>query len=413
MTVGDVAVAYVKLALSLGEIDPAYVDAYYGPADWRDEARREGKGPAQIEQDAQSLIVALDKAPEDSSTADPALRKLRVRFLKNQLGGLTARAAILRGQKFTFDDEARALYDVTPPHRADSEFDPILKQLDALLPAGKGSLPERYQAFAATHALPPARLEAVLRAAVAYLQLRGSARLGLPKHERVEVQSRSAQPWTAHSWYQGKGFSTVAIDTDRPVDLYSLLQLAMRESYPGHHARNVLLERDLVDKLGWPEYQVYSIYSPQAFVADGLAEMGSDLMFNDEQRLAFERELFDIAKFDQRQLWSYDRISRLVRLLREEEIDAARQYLEGDKTADETLERLQKYTLVSAEQARQRLAYFDQFRSKVITSSYGEDMIRQYVEAYGDRQPGSDRQWQAFLRLLGTPRIATDLSEDQ
>ena len=31
---------YVKLVLALGQHDPDYVDAYYGPADWRTEAER-------------------------------------------------------------------------------------------------------------------------------------------------------------------------------------------------------------------------------------------------------------------------------------------------------------------------------------------------------------------------------------
>ena len=30
---------YVRLVLALGQHDPDYVDAYYGPAEWRTEAR--------------------------------------------------------------------------------------------------------------------------------------------------------------------------------------------------------------------------------------------------------------------------------------------------------------------------------------------------------------------------------------
>ena len=32
----DAAERYVKLVLALGEHDPDYVDAYYGPPEWRD-----------------------------------------------------------------------------------------------------------------------------------------------------------------------------------------------------------------------------------------------------------------------------------------------------------------------------------------------------------------------------------------
>ena len=31
----DLAAAYVKLVLAVGQHDPDYVDAYYGPQEWR------------------------------------------------------------------------------------------------------------------------------------------------------------------------------------------------------------------------------------------------------------------------------------------------------------------------------------------------------------------------------------------
>ncbi|MDH4126321.1 MAG: hypothetical protein OEW64_08260 [Gammaproteobacteria bacterium] len=34
---------YVKLALALGQHDPDYVDAYFGPKEWRDDARESAK----------------------------------------------------------------------------------------------------------------------------------------------------------------------------------------------------------------------------------------------------------------------------------------------------------------------------------------------------------------------------------
>ena len=35
-----VAESYVKLVLALGQHDAAYVDAYYGPPEWKSEAER-------------------------------------------------------------------------------------------------------------------------------------------------------------------------------------------------------------------------------------------------------------------------------------------------------------------------------------------------------------------------------------
>ena len=36
----DVAERYVRLVLALGQHDPDYVDAFYGPADWKTEAEQ-------------------------------------------------------------------------------------------------------------------------------------------------------------------------------------------------------------------------------------------------------------------------------------------------------------------------------------------------------------------------------------
>ena len=38
MPMNTVAERYVKLVLAMGQHDPAYVDAYYGPPEWKAEA---------------------------------------------------------------------------------------------------------------------------------------------------------------------------------------------------------------------------------------------------------------------------------------------------------------------------------------------------------------------------------------
>ena len=63
VTMNDVAIDYVKLVLALGERDPGYVDAYYGPAEWREQARRDAVPTADIGSQAQHLITALDALP--------------------------------------------------------------------------------------------------------------------------------------------------------------------------------------------------------------------------------------------------------------------------------------------------------------------------------------------------------------
>jgi len=45
----NIAEAFVKLALAAGQHDPAFVDAYNGPAEWADEAAAQARSLADLE----------------------------------------------------------------------------------------------------------------------------------------------------------------------------------------------------------------------------------------------------------------------------------------------------------------------------------------------------------------------------
>ena len=59
------ATEYVKLVLATGEHDASYVDAYYGPSQWRDEAREEAMTLPEISRRAQQLINDLPVAARE------------------------------------------------------------------------------------------------------------------------------------------------------------------------------------------------------------------------------------------------------------------------------------------------------------------------------------------------------------
>ena len=47
-----IAERYVKLVLAMGQHDPAYVDAYYGPPEWKAEAEKTKRPLPDIDADA-------------------------------------------------------------------------------------------------------------------------------------------------------------------------------------------------------------------------------------------------------------------------------------------------------------------------------------------------------------------------
>ena len=103
----DVAERYVRLVLAVGLHDADYVDAYYGPPEWRTVEDRRARRLAEIDAEA-SALLASSRLAVRRADAD-ALKLLRRRYLTPQLESLRARLAMLRGERLTFDEESRAL----------------------------------------------------------------------------------------------------------------------------------------------------------------------------------------------------------------------------------------------------------------------------------------------------------------
>ena len=128
----------------LGQHDPDYVDAFYGPAEWKTQAEKEKKSLDAIGAEAAELSATLAKTPDAATSGDEML-KLRREYLQKQVAALAARVRMLKGEKLKFDDESRALYDaVAPTYRQsgsdpDSHFDQIIAQLEKKIP-GNGPL---------------------------------------------------------------------------------------------------------------------------------------------------------------------------------------------------------------------------------------------------------------------------------
>src|SRR5688572_26507932 len=76
-----VARDYVRMQLEIGERDEGYVDAYYGPADWREAAHAGPRTVAQLVEAAEALQARIAALPVP---ADP-LEARRRAFLVAQL----------------------------------------------------------------------------------------------------------------------------------------------------------------------------------------------------------------------------------------------------------------------------------------------------------------------------------------
>ena len=399
-----IAESYVKLVLGVGEHDANYVDAYYGPPEWREQVKGEKPALDTLAARADRLLAAL--RPLNVSAAD-TLVQLRKQYLERQLASARAYIDMLRGQKLKFDEESKALYDAVAPSFPEAHFQELLDSLHKALP-GTGPVPARLERYKRAFVIPPARLDTVFRAAIQEARKRTAAQLQLPANEQFVLEYVKDKPWSGYNWYQGNARSLIQINTDLPIFIDRAIDLAAHEGYPGHHVYNALLEQSLVRGRGWPEFSVYPLFSPQSLIAEGSANYGIEVAFPGEERVNFEKTvLYPLAGLDSSKAEQYDRIGQLVGQLSYAGNEAARKYLNGEITADSAAHWLTTYALMEPERARQRVRFIDTYRSYVINYNYGKDLVGDYVQ----KRAGQDAagRWREFGALLSSPRLPSGL----
>src|SRR3954452_23514340 len=402
-----IAEHYVKLALAVGVHDADYVDAYYGPPEWRTDAAARKQPLATIRGEAEALIA--DLAAHPARADEDEMARLRHRYLARQLQATVARIDLLSGRKMKFDEESKALYDAVAPTHDAAFFQGLLDHLAAAVP-GDGALAKRIEAFRQGFVIPRERLDAVFTAALAECLRRTLEHVALPPEETFRVEYVTGKSWSGYNWYQGNFHSVIQVNTDLPIFIDRAIDLACHEGYPGHHVYNVLLEKHLVRDRGWVELSVYPLFSPQSLIAEGTANFGIEVASPGNDRVQFERTvLFPLAGLDAARAAEYYEVQALVDQLSYAGNEAARRYINKQIDAAQAAGWLERYALMSHDRAMQRVRFFDQYRSYVINYNLGKDLIRRYIESRGGTATAPEKRWAEFERLLSSPRLPSEL----
>jgi hypothetical protein len=399
---------YVRLVLAMGQHDADYVDAYYGPPEWRTEVDAQKIPLAEITSRAAALAEEIADAAPPASADE--LTRLRHDYLARQLEALRARAAMLTGTRLSFDEESQALYDAVAPTHTEAEFASVLAALEAKLP-GTGPLVDRYDEFRKQFVIAPDRLDAVFKAAIDGCRSRTLQHIQLPPGESFTVEYVTGKSWSGYNWYQGNYRSLIQVNTDLPIYIDRAIDLACHEGYPGHHVYNVLLEKNLVRDRGWVEFSVYPLFSPQSLIAEGTANFGIEVAFPRIDRLEFERRvLFPAAQLKSEMAAAYYDVLALVERLSYAGNEAARRYLNGQIDARAAADWLERYGLYSRPRADQRVRFIDQYRSYVINYNLGKDMVAAHVEGRGGTPDNPAKRWDEFATLISSPRLPSGLT---
>lgn len=406
----QLAEQYVKLILKLGQFDPDYVDAYYGPEEWKPGSTFSADSTALKHLDAETDAL-LDSMEAFGKYDADEMQSLRFRFLAKELLAVKTKIYMLEGGKLSFDQESKALYDAEAPHITEDYFQKILNELDKILP-GNGNVTERLESFREQFIIPKDKLDKVFTAAITECRNRTLDHIKLPPNENFRVEYVNDKPWSGYNWYKGNSYSVIQVNTDLPVYIDRAVDLAAHEGYPGHHVYNSLLEKNLVRQRGWVEFSVYPLFSPQSLIAEGTANFGIEMAFPGDSRIKFEKEvLFPAAGLDSSQADEYYHVLKLLDTLNYAGNEAARNYLDSIWTKTEAVNWMQKYELMSKDRAEKRISFIDKYRSYVINYNLGKDIVKEYVERKGGTVDNTSKRWEIFEYLLSTPQTPSGLQQ--
>jgi len=405
LKMNSIAEDYLKLVLNIGQYDANFVDAYYGPEEWRSglktDLQFDSTAYNKLSSETDELLNQLESLSDYKATE---LETLRFRYLYKQLLACKTYINMLNGIVLPFDMETKALYDAEAPVHNDEYFQDAITELDKILP-GKGDVAKRLNDFKMKFVIPADKLKEVFDAAIKECRMRTLNFIKLPEKESFKVEYVKDKPWGAYNWYKGNYFSLIEVNTDLPVFIDRAIDLAAHEGYPGHHVYNTLLEQNLSNGRNWAEFTVYALFSPQSLIAEGTANYGIAMAFPGDERIKFEKEiLFPIAGINPDDADLYYKVIDLQKSFSYAGNEAARNYLDEKWNREQTVEWLQKNSLRTKESADKYVSFIETYRSYVINYNLGYDIVKNYIESNGGTINNLKKRWELFEYLLSTPQ---------
>ncbi len=376
--------AYVQLGLRLGRHVDGLVDAYYGPAELKEQVDAEPLAdPAELVAQGEALLAELEDG-----------------WLRDQTLGLRTYAGRLAGEEISYSDEVERCYGVRPRRRGREAYAAAHERLDELLP-GTGPLSERYQAWRSDATVPVELVVPLVQEAAAELRTVTARLVELPEGEQLVVDGVHDEPWWAFNYYLGGLRSRVVVNLDVPTTCRECVHLAGHEVYPGHHTEHALKEELLVRRQGKVEETIQLVPTPAALVGEGIAETGPDLVMDDDLRGRLVAAI-------RRHGLEYDAehaeaVADARRALRPVSLDAALMIHEDGASVEEAEAYVRQWALATPDEAAHSVRFVvdPTWRAYVVNYSAGRDLCEAWVGGEPDR----------FVRLLTEQIRVGDLLE--
>jgi hypothetical protein len=381
---------FVRLALAINEHLPGYIDSYFGPSEWAEEAQKAGKLPLPgLTQQTDQLAMNVSQAKEwDEQRKD---------FLTRQISAMQMSLRLLAGENVSLAQEAQALYDVQPVWKDEAYFMEYQNWLDEILPKGS-SLKERLENWQTSLEIPVDKVSELLPYITGTLRELTHRKFSLPEEESFVVEFVSDQPWMAYNRYLGEYKSRIEINIDMPIRVDGLAITIAHEGYPGHHTELCMKEAKLIRQMDDQEQLVTLINSPSSVIAEGIATSALETVLTDAELEDWYREEIlpraDMTHVDAKQIMEITRAERKMRHLWG---NAAFMLHDQKKSTDEIVSYLQKYEMSTEKEAKRAIQFISGplDRSYIFTYTAGYDLLEELF-LIADRDT-------YFARLLEEP----------
>ncbi len=405
----QVAEEYVRLGLNIGQYDPDFVDAYYGPDSLKPTSPKLPVFPKYVFLNEVSKLLNKLESFESADKHDTI--GMRAAFMRYQLTAFSRRIKIFAGERKSFDEESKDLFGVTAPTHPESYFKALVAKLDSVIP-GTGDLPSRFQDMASHFIIPKDKIDTVFKTAIAESRRRTLAHYPLPSDEKFTLEFMTGKSWSGYNWYKGNYTSLIQINTDVDIFIERAIDVASHESYPGHHVYNMLLEKNLYRDKGWVEISLYPLFSPQSLIAEGSANYGIEVAFPGKEKNDFARNvLLPLAGLDTTGIENYFKVLELKSSLNFARNEVGRGLLNKTMTEEEALRWLMQYGLSNRETALKSISFIKNYGSYVINYNYGLELVKNYIESNGGVATAPGKRWELFGELLSSPITPDELSK--
>ena len=110
----------------------------------------------------------------------------------------------------------------------------------------------------------------------------------IPDGDSLEISVVTNEPWSAYNWYEGGKWLRIEFNTDMPTRAHQLVGTMSHEAFPGHHLEHASKEQRLVNEQGRVEASIQLINTPEAYISEGLAEVGPQVCLSKQSIRAIE-----------------------------------------------------------------------------------------------------------------------------